>query len=120
MSSATPEGLNRIYHFRLNDDDAQIWDAKIAQSGMKISQFMREAVINNETVVVDQKRVVKHITSDPDMHRRNFLLAQATNNINQIAHRLNADNLINLVTPATYVAVLDALQNLSLQLKKMY
>ena len=84
------ERYPRIYHFRLTESDGDVWDAKIAQSGLKISEFMREAVINNETVIVGQKRTVKHTTSDPDMVRRNFLLAAASRNMNQIAHRLNA------------------------------
>ena len=114
------ERYPRIYHFRLTESDGDVWDAKIAQSGLKISEFMREAVINNETVIVGQKRTVKHITSDPDMVRRNFLLAAASRNMNQIAHRLNADNLAGLVTPAVYAAVLDELQSLSIQLKQKF
>jgi hypothetical protein len=108
------------YSFRLSHEDAQVWDAKISQSGMNISEFMREAVINNETVIMGQKRTVKHITSDPDMVRRNFFLAVASRNLNQIAYRLNADNLAGVVTPATYAAVLDELQSLSIQLKQKF
>lgn len=122
MSKTADAGGNfpHLYSFRLSHEDADVWDAKIAQSGMKISEFMREAVINNETVITGQKRTVKHITSDPDMVRRNFLLAAASRNINEIAHRLNADNLAGVVTPATYSAVLDELQGLSIQLKQKF
>lgn len=122
MSKTADVGGNypHLYSFRLSHADAAVWDAKIARSGMKISEFMREAVINNETVIMGQKRTVKHITSDRDMHRRNYLLAASSRNLNQIAHRLNSDNLVGLVTPATYVATLDELLAISIQLKKVF
>lgn len=107
------EKLTRVYHFRLNELDAQVWDAKIEQSGMKISEFMREAVIYNKSVVkgVESKKV------NPDLLRQNFLLAAISRNINQIAHRLNSDNIIGLVTPAVYAAVLEELQSISIKMK---
>ena len=122
MSKTADAGGNypHLYSFRLSHEDAEVWDAKISQSGMKISEFMREAVINNASVIVGQKRTVKHITSDPDMVRRNFLLAACSRNINEIAHRLNADHLVGLVTPAVYAAVLDELQDISIQLKQTF
>ncbi|CAM3685443.1 plasmid mobilization protein [Polaromonas hydrogenivorans] len=122
MSRTADAGGNypHLYSFRLSHEDADVWDAKIARSGMKISEFMREAVINNETVIVGQKRMVKHIASDPDMHRRNFLLAASSRNLNQIAHRLNSDNLVGLVTPATYASILDELLTISVTIKKAF
>lgn len=122
MSKTADAGGNypHLYSFRLGHEDAEVWDAKIAQSGMKISEFMREAVINNETLIFGQKRMVKHLASDPDMHRRNFLMAACSRNLNQIAHRLNSDNLVGLVTPAIYAAILDELLAISIQLKKVF
>lgn len=124
MSESTArEPLPRIYHFRLSESDGEIWDDKIARSGMRISEFMRSAVINNETVVVgdasNKKRPVrKRADVNPDVQKTIFLLAAISRNMNQIAHRLNADNLAGLVTPATYAAVLDELQEISAQIKK--
>ena len=109
-----PEG--RVYSFRLlSDEDMNAWDAKIEQSGMKISEFMREAVIYNKSVVkgVESKNV------NPDLLRQNFLLAAISRNINQIAHRLNSDNLIGLVTPEVYAAVLEELQSISIKMKEL-
>ncbi len=109
------EKLTRVYHFRLNELDAQVWDAKIAESGMKISQFMREAVIYNKAVV----KGVEPKTVNPDLVRQNFLLAAISRNINQIAYRLNSDNLIGLVTPAVYAAVLADLESISAAVKEL-
>lgn len=120
----TSEGLTRLYHFRLTEADGEVWDDKIARSGMKISPFMRLAVVHNETVVVgDASKKKKRPTrtkanANPDIQKTNFLLAAISRNMNQIAHRLNADNLIGLVTPATYAAVLDELHSISAQIKE--
>jgi hypothetical protein len=119
----TSEGLSRLYHFRLTEADGQVWDDKIARSGMKISPFMRLAVVHNETVVIGdvsnkKKRPTRtKANANPDIQKTNFLLAAISRNMNQIAHRLNSDNLMGLVTPASYAAVLDELHSISAQIK---
>lgn len=113
-TAKVPEG--RVYSFRLlSDEDMHAWDAKIEQSGMKISEFMREAVIRNEAVVVG----VPPKAVNPDLIRQNYLLAALSRNMNQIAHRLNSDNLVGLVTPAVYAAILDELESISSRMKDL-
>lgn len=109
------ENLTRVYHFRLTEADGQVWDEKIAQSGMKISEFMRSAVIRNESVVVG----VSPKVVNPALARQNYLLAALSRNINQIAHRLNSDNLVGLVMPAVYAAILDELEIISSKMKDL-
>lgn len=41
-----------------------------------------------------------------------FILGKISNNINQIAHRLNTDNIENKVSEQTYIANLEALESL--------
>ena len=119
----TSEGLSRLYHFRLTEADGQVWDEKIARSGMKISPFMRLAVVHNETVVIGdvsnkkKRRTRTKANTNPDIQKTNFLLAALSRNMNQIAHRLNSDNLMGLVTPASYAAVMDELHSISAQIK---
>lgn len=116
---------SRVFHFRLKPDDAEIWDSKIARSGMSTSEFIRAAVINNETTVIGSgtkkkpKATRKSDNVHPEIRKANFLLAKASNNLNQIAHRLNADNLVGLVTPATYAALLNELQRISVSIKEL-
>lgn len=117
----------RIYSFRLPDHVADAWDDNIARSGMNKSEFMRAAVIDNETVVNGdasrnkKKRAVRTpSTVHPDIKRANFLLAQASNNINQIAHRLNSDHASGLVTPALYAEIMDELLTISATLKERF
>ena len=130
-SSKTPkakkEGLPRLFHFRLTDRDGAIWDNKVARSGMTQSEFFRTAVVRNETVVQGdasgnkKKRAVRTPGNvHPDIARRNFLLAQASQNINQIARRLNSDNLAGLVTSALYAEMMDELLSVSAQIKERF
>lgn len=84
---------------------------------------MRLAVVHNETVVIGDASKKKKRTArtkantNPDIQKTNFLLAAISRNMNQIAHRLNSDNLMGLVTPASYAAVLDELHSISAQIK---
>lgn len=117
----------RVFSFRLPLDVAEEWDAKIARSGMDKSKFFRTAVVLNETQVIGdasgqkKKRAVRLPASiHPEIRRANFLLAQASNNINQIAHRLNADNKAGKVTPALYAEILTELQHISATLKERF
>lgn len=113
----------RVYSFRLPVAVADAWDSKISRSNMTKSDFMRTAVIENETVIngdasAKRKRPVRIAGNvHPDIVRRNFLLAQASQNINQIAKRLNSDNLAGLVTPATYATISQELLNISTLMK---
>ena len=111
-----PAAEGRVYSFRLlTDADMHAWDSKIAASGMKISEFMREAVIRNEAVVVG----VPPKSINPDLVRQNYLLAALSRNMNQIAHRINSDNLVGLVTPAVYAAILEELESISSRMKDL-
>lgn len=108
---AEKEPLTRNFAFRLTESDAAIWDDKIASSGLSNSEFIREAVIHNKSEVVSAP------PPNPELVRQNYLLAAISNNINQIAHRINSDNLVGMVTPAVYAAVLDELEFISSKIK---
>lgn len=111
--------LGRPYHFRLPLDVEKEWDAKIAASGLSESEFFRQAVIENKTVIQgaapDRKRRAVRMkdTVPKDVKRAVFLLAQLGNNMNQLAHRLNLDAKAGKVTPATYAAILEELQGIA-------
>lgn len=110
---AEKEPLTRNFAFRLTEADGAIWDEKIASSGLSTSGFIREAVIHNKSQVVSAP------PPNPELVRQNYLLAAISNNLNQIAHRLNSDNLVGLVTPAVYAAVLDELELISSKIKDL-
>lgn len=111
------DGLPVVLHFRLSASVGEIWFAKVARSGKTASEFFREAVIDNQTVVMgdaSKKRAVRTKNTMPtDLKKALFLMAQASNNLNQIAHRLNADHKAGKITPALYNAVLQELRGIS-------
>lgn len=113
MSEQSAGGLSRNFAFRLTEEDGAIWDEKIASSGLSNSEFIREAVIRNKAEVVSAP------PPNPVLVRQNYLLAALSRNMNQIAHRINSDNLVGLVTPAVYAAILDELESISSKMKDL-
>lgn len=97
--------------FRLNAKDHAIWMEKIASSGMKKSEFIRAAVINNETVVHERKK------TSGDKKRLLFVANKASNNINQLAHRANSDKVAGIISESTYLDILYELQAMNAYLK---
>ena len=111
--SEKSESLSRNFAFRLTEEDGAIWDEKIASSGLSNSEFIREAVIKNKSEVVSAP------PQNPALVRQNYLLATLSRNMNQIAYRLNSDNLVGLVTPSVYAAILDELESISIAMKEL-
>lgn len=97
--------------FRLNANDHAVWMQKIESSGMTKSEFIRAAVINNETVVHERKR------ASVDKKKLLFISNKASNNINQLAHRAHSDKLAGILSESTYIDVLYELQSLNSHLK---
>jgi hypothetical protein len=75
------------YSFRLADAENDKMQELIRQSGLSESEFIRRAVVRNETTVIEDWRAKQK--SNPDMRRLLFLVAKTSNNCNQIAHSLN-------------------------------
>lgn len=116
------DGLPVICHFRLNEADGAIWKAKVFRSGQTASEFFRTAVIQNQTVVQgDASRKNRPVrtknTMPPDLKKLLFLTAQASNNLNQVAHRLNTDHKAGKVTHALYASILEELKDISAVIK---
>lgn len=98
----------RVFSFRLPVTHADLWDEKIARSGFgNKSEFFRHAVQENKTEVIARPVVTR------DAKRAVFLLAKASNNLNQLAHRANADHLAGKVSEGTYNSIRDQLQSLN-------
>lgn len=101
------EKLSHTVAFRLTDGDFLRYKRKFAASGFNQSEFFREHVLSNTTQVVARPVV------SVDTKRTVFLLQKASNNLNQLAHRVNSEYLTGLVSEHTYVAILDQLQQLN-------
>ena len=122
LESDKDGGYPHTLSFRLSDDQFDIWTKKVSRSGMTKSEFFREAVINNQTEVVgdaSRHRAVRvKKPANPELRKSLFLLAQSSQNINQVAHRLNSDHKVGIVSAELYEAVLQKLQEISASLKE--
>lgn len=93
--------LTRLLAFRTTEEAGRVWDAKIAQSKLSASEFIRRAVEKNTTVIKP---------ADP---RISFLLAQQSNNINQIAKHLHAARRGGTVSNHLYFEILEQLETIA-------
>lgn len=78
--------------------------AKMDASGMRASEFMRDVVLGNKTQIVARKQ------PSVDRVRMLRLYAKTSNNMNQIAHRINADHLRGKLSEGTYGELLYQLE----------
>jgi uncharacterized protein (DUF1778 family) len=106
------ETLSERVSFRLNKKDYAFYKNKVANSGLSPSEFFRTAVLTNQTQIISKKHT-------PEKKQMIYLLSKTSNNINQLAHRINADHKIGQLNEQTYVALLNALDNISSYLKAM-
>ena len=68
-------------------------------------------------MLTNKTRVVARQAPNVDRMRVTFVVNKAGNNLNQIAHVLNAARLDNSATESTYLAALDTLESIELLLK---
>lgn len=101
------EKLNHTIAFRLTDGDFLQYKMKFSASGLTQSEFFREHVLTNTTQVVAKPR------ASIDSLRAVFLLQKASNNINQLAHRANAEHLAGVLSDTTFMAIVSQLDQLN-------
>ncbi|WP_114815197.1 plasmid mobilization protein [Paraburkholderia kururiensis] len=102
---------SRPVAFRLKLSDYEAYRAKFTASGLSQSEFFRQYVLTNTTQVIAKPRMTE---SDMEILR---IFRKFSNNVNQIAHRLNADHLEGKVSQDTYIANLEELHEMNRQLK---
>lgn len=101
------EKLAKVVAFRLTEDDYLEYRSKFRASNMSQSEFFREHVLTNTT------QVLARPTATADSRRAVFLLQKASNNINQLAHRANSENLAGKLSEGTFAQVLAQLERLN-------
>src|SRR5471030_694402 len=97
--------------FRLSESEMTDLARKVSASGTTKSEFLRECVLTNRT------QIVARAPASTDRKRALFVLYKAGNNLNHIAHVLNAARLDKSATGQTYESALDALEQIELLLK---
>jgi hypothetical protein len=125
-SKTNDEALTKRVAFRLTPSDYAAYKAKFADSGLTASEFFREAVLTNRTEIVarpvvpdDGRKILFGPVVSGDVRKILFVLAQAGNNLNQLAHRANADNAAGIIDSKTYLDILDSLLIIRKQLKEV-
>ena len=81
------DGPSKPVSFRLSEADFLAYQAKCAEAGLTPSDFFRECVLTNRTQIVARPK------ASGDTRRLLYLFNKAGNNMNQLAHRANADHL---------------------------
>jgi len=99
--------LAKVLAFRLTEDDYLAYRSKFQASNMTQSEFFREHVLHNTT------QVLARPAATADSRRAIFLLQKASNNINQLAHRANSENLAGKLSEGTFMQVLVQLERLN-------
>jgi len=105
------EKLTERVAFRLTKTDHDDYLSKVTGSGLSPSEFFRDAVLSNKTEIIAKPK------ADEDKKRLIFLINKASNNVNQLAHRANADHAAGLTSQETYVDILQELQAFNRYLK---
>jgi len=101
------EKLAKPVAFRLTEDDYVAYRKKFQAAHMSQSEFFREYVLNNTT------QVTARPVASADSRRAVFLLQKASNNINQLAHRANSENVAGKLSERTFTDVLAQLERLN-------
>ena len=96
---------NKSVHvtFRLTEDEYAPFSKAIEQLDMSKSEFFRMLSLNQINGYQPDHR------QQPDYKRCLFYLHKTSNNMNQIAHRLNTDNAKGIISDALYKKLLNAL-----------
>lgn len=96
--------------FRLTKGDYDFYKSKVTQSGLNPSEYFRVAVLTNTTQILNKQH-------SQDKKHLIYLMNKTSNNINQLAHRINADHLTGFINDGNYIRLLNALERISDHLK---
>lgn len=99
----TKERLDVLVSFRISESEFEPYKAIIEQTNIKKSALFREVFIAKSGCMVAPKEPQK------DKKRLLFLASKASNNINQIAHKLNSAYRADVISERIYK---EALNNL--------
>lgn len=96
----------RVLHFRVTEADFAEFDQKLKQTGMTASEFFRDVFLNAKvTFNVKEARPV-------DYHKLVFIYNKAGNNINQLAHKVNADHRRGIISETIHLKWLNKLASI--------
>lgn len=120
---------------RLGAEDYALYLGRVQASGLSQTDYLKARLIQdratftvqpNQVLSLDELRERGRLTAylkknknaaSQEKQRLLFLVNKASNNLNQIAHRANADHVAGIIGQKTYERVLADLEQLSRYLK---
>jgi len=100
---AEKRNKNKVVAFRLSQEDFSQFEVKLASSNMNKSEFFRQVFLSANVNITLKSAPSK------DLLKLTFLFNKASNNLNQIAHQVNAAHLSGKVSERLYKRVNNAL-----------
>lgn len=107
---------NKRINSRLTEKELALFEARRIKANLSQSDFIRMATLNDNLIIV-AKDPPKEKPSI-DKQRMLYLYNKTSNNLNQLAHRLNSDNKKGSVTESTYSSILNELLMIRLLLNE--
>lgn len=92
--------FNKLVQCKLNEEDYKKYIKKVHKSGYTQSEFFRKCILTNKTEIVDK-------TISNNLIRQ---IAWIGNNLNQIAHVLNSQQMNNSIKSETWSMVINELK----------
>lgn len=100
---AMSKNKTRVVSFRLREEDIAPYEEKLLISGVKQSDFLREILFNSNAVFEAPAK-------SKDYDRLLFLYNKSSNNLNQLAHRINsAHRKSGLISESLYIKAVNEL-----------
>jgi hypothetical protein len=100
-----------VITFRLSEDEFAPFDALLKRSTLKRSAFFRQTFLSAD------KQVTLKEKFHPDYTKLLFFVNKASNNLNQIAKRLNGAEKVGLIDSKSYYEALNHLISIDQMLK---
>ncbi|END8018786.1 plasmid mobilization relaxosome protein MobC [Shigella boydii] len=96
-----------IIAVRFTDEEFEPFKKFIDESGVSKSDFFRAIILSKEIVLPQVKKLSKE--EEKDYKKLLFFVNKASNNINQIAKRLNMESKGGAIKETTYIKAMNAL-----------
>ena len=103
--------LTKTMAFRCTDTDYKTADRNLKLAGLKLSEFLRRTLINNETTIM-----AAPVQTEAE-RRQLFIISKASNNLNQLAHAMNSARLKGDIDQALCIDLLTKLDLIARHLK---
>lgn len=96
MSEKKPKGANkgRVVAFRVTEEDFAVHAQCLADSGLKLSVYARRIWLEGTVTIVPPSENKKRLV---------FLYNKSSNNLNQLAHRINEIQQRGIITEKLYL-----------------